>query len=178
MVLDELNKAEGQRLIQIHDQQVADIDRPPEVIKNWMYVNSVHLIDYLAIMGRGKITNVSPIIQWIPKNPKYVVAKIEYSSGDVAIYTAVWDAPGPWSVSVTTKAKRWELKPLEFASSQSSNSRKLISLPTHQWDVEFKPGLRMQAEELVKALKSASNKLVLLDESLETMRLVKEIYEV
>jgi len=178
-ILDELKQVEGQRLIQVYDQEEPLLlDRPSEVHQNWMYANSIHVIDYLNILGRGEITRVVPVLHWVSENPGFVVAKIEYSSGDVGIYTAVWNAPGPWAVIVTTQEKRWELKPLEYASVQPRGSRELQSLPNHIWDTEYKPGLRMQAEEVIKALRGNAYKLVSLDESLETMRLVKDIYEV
>ncbi len=179
LVLDEIKQVEGQRLIQVYDQEEPLLlDRPPEVYQNWMYCNSIHVIDYLKIFGRGEITQVVPIVKWTPKSPGFVVAKIEYSSGDLGIYTAVWNAPGPWAATVTTQSKHWELRPLENASVQPRGSRKLEPLPDHPWDRDFKPGLRIQAEEVLKALQDTSHGLVSLDESIETMQLVKDIYEV
>jgi len=179
LVLDEIKQVEGQRLIQVYDQEEPLLlDRPSEVHQNWMYCNSIHVIDYLKILGRGEITQVTPIVKWTPKSPRFVVAKIEYSSGDIGIYTAVWNAPGPWAATVTTQSKYWELRPLENASVQPRGSRKLEPLPDHPWDKDFKPGLRIQAEEVLKALQGSSHSLVSLDESIKTMRLVKDIYEV
>ena len=179
MVLSELNNDRGQRLIEVCDQEEPLIvDRPSEVHSNWMYANSIHVIDYLKILGRGEITEVIPIVHWNPKNPRFVIAKIEYSSGDIAIYKAIWNAPGPWAVVVTTENKRWELKPLEHASVQLRGSRKLISMPDHSWDKDFKPGLRSQAEEVLKELRNKSSLLVSLSESIDTMQLVKDIYEI
>jgi predicted dehydrogenase len=179
LILDELKQVEGQRLIQVYDQEEPLLlDRPAEVHQNWMYANSIHVIDYLKILGRGEITRVDPVIHWQPDTPGFVVAKIEYSSGDIGIYTAVWNAPGPWAATVTTQEKRWELKPLEHASVQPRGSRKLDPLPDHPWDTDFKPGLRMQSEEVLKALQGTPHSLVSLDESLESMQLVKDIYEV
>jgi predicted dehydrogenase len=179
LILDEIKQVEGQRLIQVYDQEEPLLlDRPPEVHQNWMYANSVHVIDYLKILGRGNITRVVPVQRWLPDSPGFVVAKIEYSSGDIGIYTAVWNAPGPWAATVTSQEKRWELRPLENAAVQPRGSRKLSPLPNHPWDTDFKPGLRMQAEEVLKALQRAPHNLVSLDESIETMQLVKDIYEV
>ena len=46
------------------------------------------------------------------------------------------------------------------------------------WDNDFKPGLRNQAEEILKALNDKTHKLVSLDESLKTMQIIKDIYKV
>ncbi len=179
LVLEELEQVEGQRLIQVYDQEEPLLlDRPSEVHKNWMYANSIHIVDYLKILGRGEIISVVPVVHWTPDKPGFVVAQIEYSSGDIGIYTAVWNAPGPWAATVTTQERRWELRPLEHAFVQPRGSRALEPLPDHPWDADFKPGLRLQAEEIVKALQGEPHTLVSLEESLETMHLVKQIYEV
>lgn len=179
LVQDQLEKDEGKRFIQIFDQEDPFVSGKKEIIKkNWMYANSIHIIDYFKIFGRGEITSIDPIINWAPEKPELVVAKVEYSSGDIGIYTAVWNAPGPWMVSVTTEKKRWELRPLESASVQIRGSRNAESLSTHFWDDDFKPGLRNQAEEILKALNDKTHKLVSLDESLKTMQIIKEIYKV
>ena len=46
----------------------------------------------------------------------------------------------------------------------------------HEWDVKFKPGLRAQAEEAVKAARGQSHALPSLEEALASMKLVQEIY--
>ncbi len=178
-VLEDIKKIEGQRLIQVYDQEEPDLlNRPQKVKRNWMYANSIHVVDYLSLFGRGEILSVQPIVNWNPDISSFVIAKIEYSSGDLGIYSAIWNAPGPWGVSVSTNEKRFELRPLEFASVQSKGSREIKSLPVHKWDKEFKPGLRFQAEEIQKKIEGASHNLVSLNESLKTMELIKKIYEI
>ncbi|WP_219995545.1 Gfo/Idh/MocA family protein [Cylindrospermopsis raciborskii] len=53
-MLNDLAKNLGPRLIQIQDQQDAiaalKAGQPEEVVANWMYANSIHLIDYLSIL--------------------------------------------------------------------------------------------------------------------------------
>jgi predicted dehydrogenase len=177
-MLSQLKKINQQRLIEVSDQEEPlSLDRPDEVHKNWMYANSIHLIDYLNFVGRGSINKVTPIVSWNPTNPKFVITKIEYSSGDIGIYKALWNAPGPWSVSVSTQEKRFELKPLEQVSVQLRGSRQITLLDQDEWDKKFKPGLRMQAEEILKELNGQSSLLVSLEENLQTMQLVKDIYE-
>ena len=142
-----------------------------------MYANSIHLIDFFKIFGRGKIISVKPLLNWDPDNPSFVIAKVDYSSGDVGIYSAVWNAPGPWMVAITTSIKRFELRPLESISIQKKGSRKAKSMPIHQWDKDYKPGLRLQAEEILNLFRGNSHKLVSLSESLATMKLINQIYE-
>lgn len=179
-VLEEMNQHKGSRLIHVYDQEdqvAARIAGQPElVVENWMYANSIHLIDFFNMFGRGNILSVTPVIRWRPDKPQFVMANITYDSGDFGIYEAVWNAPGPWAVTVTTQEKRWEMRPLEQAMVQPYGSRKLEPINTHDWDRLFKPGLRLQAEEAVKAAMGQPSKLATLDDAMKSMKLVQAIY--
>jgi len=179
-VLQDLATNNGPRFIHVQDQEDAiaalEAGQPKLVVENWMYANSIHIIDYLKLFGRGEIISVEPSIRWNPDEPRFVVAKVVFSSGDVGFYEAVWNGPGPWAVTVTTQEIRWELRPLEQAAFQPYGSRKLEPVAVHEWDVKFKPGLRAQAEEAVKASLWKSHALPSLDEALASMKLVQKIY--
>ena len=182
-VLQDLETNAGPRFIHVQDQEdmiaALNAGQPKLVVDNWMYANSIHLIDYLKVFGRGEIISVEPSIRWNPDEPQFVLAKVTFSSGDVGLYEAVWNSPGPWAVSVTTQEMRWELRPLEQAAFQPYGSRRLEPVAVHEWDVKdsnFKPGLRTQAEEAVKAVRGQSHALPSLDDALASMKLVQEIY--
>ena len=168
------------RLIHVQDQEdlsaAVASGQPEQVVQNWMYANSIHLVDYLRVFGRGEVTSVQPIIRWDPELPRFVVAKVTFSSGDIGLYEAIWNGPGPWAVTVTTQTKRWELRPLEQAAYQPRGSRKLQPVALHEWDTSFKPGFRAQAEAAVRAVKGQANGLPSLEEALASMRLVHQIY--
>jgi hypothetical protein len=141
-----------------------------------MYANSIHVIDYFLMLGRGKIRAVEPVIPWNPDEPRYVVAKVSFDSGDVGLYEGIWSGPGPWAISVDTLEKRWEMRPLEQASFQIAGQRKMVTVESHPWDMQFKPGLRLQAEKAVAATKGQLTDLPTLSSVLETMRLVQAIF--
>ena len=126
-VVQELKDSEGQRLVHVYDQEnptaALEGGQPNEVVKNWMYANSIHIIDYLRIFCRGEIVSVQPIIPWQPETPRFVMTKITFSSGDIGIYEAIWNGPGPWAVTVTTQQKRWELRPLAAVNSLAGRLR-------------------------------------------------------
>lgn len=178
--IEELRSCHSRRFIQIFDQEdqlaARSSGQPALVIDNWMYANSIHLIDYLCFLGRGEIENIVQIVPWNVHQPDYVVAKIEYSSGDFAIYHGIWNAPGPWEVNITTAEQRMVLRPLEKLHRQLRGSRSLDELPGHEWDNKFKPGIRRQAEELINAITGRSHNLPSLNDGLRSMALVKSIY--
>ena len=142
-----------------------------------MYANSIHLVDYFTLLGRGSITSVEPTFRWTPENPGVVAAKIVFDSGDIGLYQALWNRPAPWAVAVTTPSKRWELRPLEQAAFQPYGQRRLEPVATHEWDGQFKPGLRRQADLAVRAARGETvGELPTLDEALASMRLTSAIY--
>jgi hypothetical protein len=141
-----------------------------------MYANSIHVIDYFTLFGRGEITAVEPVVPWNPKTPWIVLTKILFASGDIGLYEGIWNGPGPWSVSINMSSKRWEMRPLEQAAYQLAGQRKLEPVEPHAWDQQFKPGLRLMAEQAVAAAGGRPAELPTLLDSLKSMRLVKSIF--
>ena len=178
--LADLEKIDAPRFIKMQDQQdqatALKYGQPEEVVANWMYANSIHMIDYFTAFGRGKVVEVENVFPWTPDDPGIVVAKLVFDSGDTGLYEGVWNGPGPWAATIQTAEKRWEMRPLEQASFQVAGSRKLEAAEGHEWDTAFKPGLRMQAEHAVKAALGEENNSITLAESLKSMRLVQRIF--
>lgn len=178
-VIADLADDPGPRFIHVQDQQSLDVARQighaAEVVDNWMYANSIHLVDYIAALGRGDITEVTPVVRWNAKAPTVVVAKVSFDSGDVALYEGIWNGPGPWACTVTTPRRRWEMRPLEKATFQNAGERKLNLVEPHRWDTDFKPGFRLQAEQVASALRG-NGQATSIDEAVRTMRLVHDIF--
>lgn len=181
IVLSELAEFAGPRFISVNDQQdieeAAWDDVDPRVQMNLMYANSIHVIDYLSLFGRGEITSVTPVRRWNARAPQTVVAHIEFSSGDAGLYTGLWNGPGPWSVAVNTPGRRWEMRPLEQLAFQNRGERRVQPVETARWDMDFKPGFRLQAEMAVRAAMGQESDSPTLAEALRTMRLIHSIYE-
>ncbi len=178
--LSDLRQFEGPRFIHVQDQQslevAASFGHPKVVVENWMYANSIHVIDYFKVFGRGKVKTVTPVFPWDPGTPRVVVAKVEFDSGDTGLYEGIWQGPGPWAVSVTTAEKRWEMRPLERAAFQVWGERRLHPVEVHAWDDEFKPGFRLQAEQAVAAALGKPSACPTLYQAMETMRLIRAIF--
>lgn len=179
-VAADLVSQDGPRLIVVRDQQdpVAALaaGQPALVVKNWMFANSVHVIDYFTVLARGRVSGVEHVIPWTPSAPRYVAAKVTFDSGDIGLYEAIWDGPGPWAVTVNTPQKRWELRPLERAAFQLRGTRALQPLDLDPIDERFKAGLRFQAQLAVDAAAGRATALPTLAEALDSVRLVASIY--
>ena len=178
--LAELASDTSPRLISVLDQQdmgsAREGGQPDEVVRNYMYANSIHLVDYLTLFGRGDVVAVETVVPWTPRQPGFVVAAVRYSSGDSGVYQAVWDGPGPWSVTVTNKQVRLEMRPLERLGVQRRGERRLTEVPPDPVDTAFKPGLRHQAELVIAALRGNATSLATLEEATRSMALCARIY--
>lgn len=179
-VLKQVNEGSGNRVIVVNDQEDPEValadQRPRDVVENWMYANSIHLIDYFALFCRGELEKVNKIVPWRGLGTEFVHCELEYSSGDKAIYLSYWNRPHPWSVSISTKENWWDLRPIESAIRISRESRIPVAIEKSKWDSDFKPGLRLQAEEFFSHLKKQQTNLPTIKESLATMALVSKIY--
>ncbi|MCE4538168.1 Gfo/Idh/MocA family oxidoreductase [Pelomonas sp. P7] len=179
-VLQELGDDPSPRIINVLDQQdmkvARDIGQPEPVVLNWMYANSIHLVDYLTFLGRGEIRKVDVVKPWTPNQPGLVVAGIHFASGDFGLYQAVWDGPGPWAVTVTTAKSRHEMRPLEKLTVQRRGERRFAEVPTDTVDTDFKPGLHFQAQRIVAGVHGEPVCLPTLEDATRSMRLVARIY--
>lgn len=169
------------RFIRIQDQEDQSAARaggqPETVVRNWMYANAIHMVDYARIFGRGSIIGVERIAPWDPAAPAVVLARILFSSGDQALYEAIWNGPGPWSCAVSTPRRRWEMRPLEKAVYQNAGERTHHPIDPDPLDDAFKPGFRRQAEAAVRAVRGEAAAIPTLADSLLTMRLIADIYD-
>lgn len=170
----------GVRVVTVIDQEdliaVAKLNKPEEVLRNWMYANSIHLLDYFTLFCRGDLQSVSVHHPWDESSPFYVAATLEYDSGDRGLYQAYWNAPAPWFVSVNTRSQRWEMRPVEQATRQVYGSRALEPIEKSQYDTDYKPGFYVQAQQVVAAWENRPHSLPAIQEALKSMFLVKEIY--
>jgi len=179
--LDALRTNGQPRFVHVQDQQdqaaALAAGQPAEVVRNWMFANSVHVVDYLRLFGRGVVTGVQRIVPYQPDNPGVVVAKVDFASGDAGLYEGIWNGPGPWAASISTPAERWELRPLESARVQKRGERRQQEMPADELDQQFKPGFRRQAEAAVAAARGEETILATIDDALQTMRLVSAIFQ-
>jgi predicted dehydrogenase len=170
----------GPRFIRIQDQQdqaaALAAGQPAKVVENWMYANSVHVIDYFRVFGRGQVTEVKPVVPWNAAQPSIVVAQLAFASGDIGLYEGIWNGPGPWAVTVSTPSQRLEMRPLEQLGVQKRGERRLDPQPVQEWDTAFKAGFRVQAEKAVAAARGMATDLPTLDDALESMRVVSRIF--
>jgi predicted dehydrogenase len=179
--LELLEGNSSQRFIKVVDQQdqlaAIEVTKQPELVaRNYMFANSIHLIDYFRVLGRGEIAGVEPIVPWKAEQPGLVLARINFKSGDIGLYEGIWSGPGPWIVSVNTPEQRIEMRPLEQVSVQLRGTRAVTQLEIDSDDKTYKPGLRYQAQQAVAAARGEDAKLATIADSWHSMKLVADIF--
>jgi predicted dehydrogenase len=179
--LELLKGSSSERFIKVIDQQdqqsAMEVNKQPELVaRNYMFANSIHLIDYFRALGRGEVAGVEPIVPWKPQRPGLVLAKINFTSGDVGLYEGIWNGPGPWIVTVNTPEQRIELRPLEKISVQLRGTRAVTTPDIDADDTTYKPGLRYQATQAVAAARGQPANLATIADSWLSMKLVADIF--
>lgn len=175
-----LDNDQGERFVSVIDQEnitgALKSGQPREVVERWMVANSIHLIDYFSIFCRGRIINITRPVQWDNRDPFVIQAVLSFDSGDKGAYTAVWDAPGPWSVSITTRKQMLEMRPLEELNYQKfpEKFKKPVDLGTI--DRDYKAGLAQQTAEFIASMSAKKHNLPSLSEYIITHELVEQIY--
>jgi len=180
IALNQLEADDSRRLVSILDQEDAVSARasgqPEAVVENWMFANAIHLIDLFHIFCRGNLESVRPIQPWRGLSTELVLGELTFDSGDIGLYQAVWNRPGPWSVAVSTRDRRLEMKPVEKVTEQLAGSRVSRELDLDPVDGECKPGLVRMAEAAVAAVRGENHCLPTIEASLRSMELVAALY--
>ena len=180
-LLKRLSKSPNEkRIVVIEDQQnIINLKKRfnKKILDNFMYVNSVHLIDYLTFLCRGKVIKIQKFSKWKKNSKIKVSCKITFSSGDIAYYYALWNLPGPWSIRVFGSNNSYQLKPLEKFLISKNNSIKFFEyIDKDKDDVKFKPGLKKMNSEFIKTILNKRNNLPNLGDALKTAKLINLIY--
>jgi predicted dehydrogenase len=173
-----ISKQKSKRFVDIQDQQDLNIAKnlghSTNTIKNWMYANSIHTIDFFSFLLRGKITKIeNKKVKF--KTSFIIISSIKSSSGDIGRYTGFWNIPSNWFVSLINNENNLNLKPLERLEVITKNKNK--SFNKFNYDKLFKPGFYYQFNEINKALKNKKNYAVTIFDAIKSVKIVNKIYE-
>lgn len=178
--LNYLNVDDGRRFVEVHDQEnmigALKGGQPIEVVSRWMVANSIHLIDYFSIFCRGNIERIETPVELDNKTPFIMQKTIYFSSGDIGVYTAVWNAPGPWAVKVTTPTQMLEMRPVEKLEHQIFPEKQRKTINLSDVDIKFKAGLYSQALQFRNHLNKSSHNLPNLENYILSHQLVESLY--
>ena len=180
-LLDDVKEKRGTRIIRINDQEdlisAQKSNRPSLVVKNWMHTNSIHLIDFFSFLGRGEVSRVVSERRPLGKETFLVESHLDFSSGDLGIYTCYWNTPSGWSINLNIENFESELKPLENYRSRTTENMSWKESPISDLDIKFKPGLYLMCEDFVNFLQGLESRMLTIKAALETRNLIHRIYQ-
>lgn len=142
--------------------------------KNFIFSHSIHLIDYFNIFAIGKITNFSKSKLFV-NNQKLIYCFIEFSSGDIGIYSCKYNSNEKWKVTLFQKNKKIKFQPLETATLISKNNKTEFS--QKKFDKNFKPGIYNIILNLNYLFDKKKFKLVSVKQGLEIMKLIHNLHK-
>lgn len=175
-----LKKDNSKRLILINDQEDtirAKKFHPSIVCKNFMYANSIHLVDYCQIFARGNPKKFITMTKFKDGVFSYLSKKIIYDSGDIVIFNSIWNRPGPWFVKLITKNNLINLQPLEdIELIYDKKIIKPIFKEKKTKGTKCKAGFYKQAKLAVKSIVEKKKYLPNLEDARVTTDLVRKIF--
>lgn len=147
----------GARFIEVHMPEDIRplVGRHPDlVLKEWAFVNSVHLIDLFRFFA-GNADSVTSANRVRSDWDRSYASLIKFRSGATGIYHAQWYAPGRWRVAVHADSLSIVYAPIEQATVFHSGQAPEILAPQGP-DLELKAGFHGQAEAFCALLEKGS----------------------
>jgi predicted dehydrogenase len=152
-----LKKDNSKRIITITDQQNYKNFRKyinnKKFLKNLKFSNSIHLFVLAKHFARKKFNKITTIYKYKKKFTKYIVEKIQFTSGDIVFFHSIWNRPGPWKIEISTDKYFATLQPLEELSIKDKNNKNIYIKP-FKYDNKFKPGISLMVKEFLKLYKN------------------------
>lgn len=122
--------------------RVLSLNIPEERLKNWLFLNSSHVIDLaFHLIGWPKQMSSLNFGQESWHGSGDFFSGIGLSDKDIPFsYVSNWNAPGRWSIEVLTEFRRYALRPLEGLVYQERNKFDFVEVPI-EIDKEIKEGI-------------------------------------
>jgi len=167
------------RNLLVEDQQDTEkakkIGHKKIVINNWMFANSIHLIDLINYFCRGKVINIKSSKIKFSKKSYVIFSRIKFSSGDKCIYIGKWNIKANWSLYLDARKENFLLNPLEELKILNKSLVKVYK--NFKMEKNLKPGFFNQFKEIDKILNNKYGKIVKIKDALKSVNLIKRIYQ-
>jgi predicted dehydrogenase len=174
-----IEECDGPRHVIVFDQQDRDVaashGHPQSVVSNYMYANSIHLLDYFSIFCRGELVEVLPVRPWTGERGSTMEVELRFASGDTGRYHAVWEQSARWAINVHAADTVATMKPLERLTVTIDGEDATPSID-YLVDEQFKPGFHDQAAAFIASVSTGGGTCPDFDEALRTTRLVARVY--
>lgn len=131
---------------------IEKLNKPKEVLGNWFFANSSHVVDLAFFLG-GKPVELSSYtadeLSWY--KPAIFSGAGITDKGALFSYQANWKAPGRWGVELLTSKHRLYLRPMEQVYIQDIGSVAINPVKIDDYlDKEFKPGFYLETKNFLE----------------------------
>lgn len=131
---------------------IDNLDIAPSIKRNWFMANTSHVVDLAFYLG-GKPKQLASFVDgktaWHPSSANFAGAGVTESDA-LFCYHGNWNAPGRWSLEVSTSKRRYIFRPMEQLQVQELGSVKINAVKVDDSrDMEFKPGLYAQTKAFI-----------------------------
>lgn len=184
-----LDKDKSPKIISITDQEntikAKILGHRKKVINNWMFANSIHLIDLIIFFGNSKITKINTYKKRFDKE-KIILSDIFFKKKVIAQYKSIWNRPGPWSLSISSSKNYFNFSSIENLEYRTSNNK--IKIFKKKDNDDFKPGFKNMIDALldfylyknknknINKNKSMIDSLININDYKDLAKTIKQIY--
>lgn len=125
-----------------------------EALLKWILSNSSHVIDTtFAIIGMpiemNTIVQGQNNLDWHPSGTIFLGSGVSDKNIPFT-YHSNWEGPGRWSIEISTKKRRFFLKPMETLQQQVKGSVQINNVELDdKLDIDFKPGIFLQTKNFL-----------------------------
>ena len=184
-----LKKDKSKKIISVVDQEntikAKAIGHKKKVLQNWMFANSIHLIDLLIYFADSQILKINTIKKQINKE-KIILSNLYFKNNTIAVYNSIWNRPGPWSLTISSSKYYFNFSPIEILEYRNlnTNRKKIYKNITYN----HKPGFKNMVNALLRYYKvkrknkniiknkTMLNNLLNIDDYINLSKIIKKIY--
>ena len=126
-----------------------------ETLKKWIISNSSHVIDTVfSLIGIPKeliaFVGGKDAIAWHPSGSIFIGSGISEKNIPFT-YHSNWEGPGRWAIEISTRKRRFFLRPMEKLQQQIKGSIQITDFVIDDFlDKEFKAGLYLQTKSFLE----------------------------
>lgn len=175
-----LQNFKTKKLISIYDQENTIAAKKNGhhklTIKNWMYANSIHLVDLINFFVSSRIKKITnKKIKF--KNSLIFNSNIYFKNGDVVEFKSFWNMPAPWKIDISNEKIFIQLMPIESINYRNNLKKVYIEdSKLNKKNQNFKPGFLLQSQHFKKELENKKNNLVNLNQYRQSALLIDKIF--
>lgn len=131
---------------------IEKLNKPKEVLSNWFFANSSHVVDLAFFLGGDPIefsSFTADELSW--HKPAIFSGAGITDKGALFSYQANWKAPGRWGVELLTSKHRLYLRPMEQLHIQDIGSISINPVEINdELDKMFKPGFYLETKNFLE----------------------------